>query len=98
LADKQAADAIAHPPTVTVKPNITSVAGAPRAQVYYSSEVTDPQAIIRAYETAKDPVRIAFLRRFIQVNEQKVGEFARETKDNKKAAELLPGVKFTSKG
>ena len=69
-----------------------------KSQVYYYGEVTDPQAIIRAYETAKDPVRIAFLRRFIQVNEQEVGKFARDTKDPKKCAELLPGVKFTSKG
>ena len=83
--------------TVTVKPAVPVVAGA-KNQTFYFAEVTDPQAIIRAYETAKDPVRIAFLRRFIQVNEQEVGKFARDTKDPKKCAELLPGVKFTSKG
>jgi hypothetical protein len=97
LAAAQAEEAARNTPQVVVKPNIPTVAGV-KSQVYYFAEVTDPQAIIRAYETAKDPVRIAFLRKFITVNEKEVGVFARETKDCKKCAELLPGVKFTSKG
>jgi hypothetical protein len=82
---------------VKVKPSVPTVAGV-KNQTYYYAEMIDPLAIIRAYETAKDPVRIAFLRRFIQVNEQELGKFAREEKDNAKASAQLPGVRFWSKG
>jgi hypothetical protein len=98
---RAAADAVTaanSAPEVKVQPNLPKGAGLPKNQTFYFAEVTDPQATIRAYETAKDPVRIAFLRRFITVSEQEVGKFARETKDNEKAASLLPGVRFTSKG
>jgi len=98
LAASAAREAAANAPTVKVKPNIASVAGAPKNQTFYYAEVTDPQAIIRAYETAKDPVRIAFLRRFIQVNEQEVGRYIRELKDVAKATKELPGCKFSSRG
>lgn len=97
-AAQDAVLAAADVPVVTVLPNLPKGAGLPKNQTYYYGFVEDPQAIIRAYETAKDPVRIAFLRRFIQVNEQEVGKFARDTKDNEKAASLLPGVTFSSKG
>ena len=82
---------------VTVKANVPTVAGA-KNQTYYFADVTDPMAIIRAYETAKDPLRIAFLRRFIIVDEKAIGQFARDTKDNAKCSALLPGCKFTSRG
>jgi DNA repair exonuclease SbcCD ATPase subunit len=94
VAEEQAQ---ASPPVVRVAPSIPVVAGV-KNQTYYGADLTDGQAIIRAYETAKDPIRIAFLRRFIQVNEQEIGKFARETKDPEKVMELLPGVRAWSKG
>jgi DNA repair exonuclease SbcCD ATPase subunit len=100
-AAEDAKAAAADVPEVTVLPNLPKGAGLPKNQTYYYAEVTDANEIIRAYNTAilnADGKRIAFLARFIQVDEQEVGKFARDTKDCAKAASLLPGVKFTSKG
>jgi hypothetical protein len=91
----------APPPTVTVKPNIPAVAGAPRAQVYFYGDVRDENAIIAAYNVALlggNEERVVFLGRFLIVDRQAVAKFARDTKDNEKAAEQLPGVRFYSKG
>jgi septal ring factor EnvC (AmiA/AmiB activator) len=97
-AAEDAKTAVANAPVVTVTPDLPRGGGLPRNQTFYFAEVTDSQAIIRAYETAKDPVRIAFLRRFIQVNEQEVGKYSRDTKDPEKVMAQLPGVKAWSKG
>lgn len=91
----------APPPQIEVKPSIPKVAGAPRNQTFYFGTVEEPQAIIAAYEGAlidNNPRRAAFLARFIMVNEQEVGAFAREMKDSEKAQALVPGVRFYSKG
>lgn len=91
----------APPPTVTVKPNIPTVAGAPRNQTYYTATVDNEQAIIDAFCQAivdKDEPRARFLRRFLQANEAEIGKFARDTKSSEKATALLPGVVFSSRG
>jgi len=85
------------PPQVTVKPNIPKQAGVP-SRKNYKAELKDPEAIIAAYvRTFAKPVdleRRIFLRKFIMINEQKLGEEARDTKDSKKMAALIPGVRF----
>jgi hypothetical protein len=100
LAARQAEEAARNTPQVIVKPNIPTVAGV-KSQVYFFAEVTVSYAIINDFIEATrrgDTERMNFLRRFITVNEQEVGKFARDTKDNAKASSLLPGVKFTSRG
>ena len=94
--DAEAAKA-APPPQVTVKANIPSVAGT-KSQTFYFAEVTNPVLIIAEFAMTTDPERRAFLQQFIIVDAQEVGVFARKTKNNEKAAKLLPGVKFTSRG
>ena len=101
LAAAAAREAIANPPTVTVKPNIPSVAGAAKNQTFYYAEMTNPAQIIAAYNQAliqSNLERQRFLQPFLMVNEQAVGKFARDTQDNAKATALVPGVRFWSKG
>ena len=86
------------PPQIEVRPAVPVVAGAPRNQTYYFAEVTDENAIVREFVNATKPERRGFLRQFIQVNEAAVSKFARDIKDSAKAASLLPGVKFSSRG
>lgn len=85
----------APPPIAYVKPNLPAVAGT-KSQTYYAGDLEQPDLIIDAFLSM--PERRAFLRRFIMVNEQEVGKFARETKDVAKATAMLPGVKFSSRG
>ena len=100
-AAQDAVLAAADVPEVKVLPNLPKGAGLPKNQTFYYAEVTNSAQIIAAYNQAliqSNLERQRFLSRFIQVNEQEVGLFARQTKDNDKATALLPGVKFTSKG
>jgi multidrug efflux pump subunit AcrA (membrane-fusion protein) len=100
LADEQAAKTVADAPTIAVKPSIPTVAGV-KNQTYYYGEVTNSGQLIAAYNAAllsSDLERQRFLGRFIMVNEQEIGKFARDTKDCDKAASLVPGCRFTSKG
>ena len=95
-AAKDAKEAAANVQEVRVAPSTPKVAGI-KSQQYFFAEVTDESAIIRAF-LAGDSERRAFLRQFITVDAQAVGRFARDTKDCDKAASLVPGCKFTSKG
>ena len=101
LAAKQAEETAANVPEVHVAPNLPKGAGLPKNQTYYSAEVMDPNEILFAYDEAirkDDRNRAAFLSRFVTVDEQEVGAFARETKDNAKVEAALPGVEASSKG
>jgi hypothetical protein len=85
---------------VRVAPAIPKVAGV-KDQTYYFAEITNPSAILFAYDKAireGDNERAAFLSRFVMVDEKEVGAFARQTKNNEKAAAQVPGVRFWSKG
>ena len=89
------------PPTVTVKPNVPAVAGAPKNQTFYYAELQDKNLIIAAYLLAvkqQNFERAAFLEKFLTIDEGELGRFARKTQDNEKAAEAVPGVRFWSKG
>lgn len=106
LAAIQAAEATAEeaknapPPQVAVRPNIPTVAGV-KNQTYWFSEPINPGALLIAYDKALrdgDKDRAAFLSRFVMVDEKEVGKFARATQDNAKAASLVPGFRFWSKG
>lgn len=87
----------APPPQVTVKPNIPTQAGVP-SRTNYKAELKDPNAIIEAYiRTFAKPVNMArrvYLRQFITIDEQKIGEEARHVKDSKLMATMIPGVRF----
>ena len=91
----------APPPTVTVKPNVPTVAGAPKNQVYYSARLVSPEKLWVAFAAAirsDNSERAAFLSRFFEVSESALAKYARETKDNERASEAVPGVEFTSRG
>lgn len=99
-AAEDAKKAVENAPQVTVKPNIPTVAGQ-KNQTYYFAEVTNPAQIIAAFVLAvqkNDADRVAFLAKFITVDESEVGKFARKTQDNAAATAQIPGVRFWSKG
>lgn len=83
---------------VKVKADIPHVVGR-RNVTYYYAEVSDPQPVLTAYETAivnEDHDRADFLRQFITVDAQKVSEYARSTKNNEKVQQDIPGAKAWS--
>lgn len=99
-ADFEAVHAVENVQQVTVKAAVPVVAGV-KNQTFYHAEVTQPVLILLAYQSAvlnNDKDRMLFLGRFITVDTQEVGKFARDTKDNSKATAQLPGVRFWSKG
>jgi hypothetical protein len=84
------------PPPVTLKPDIPAVAGVP-SRVNYKAEVLRPELLINAYVDAvhlKNTERAVYLRQFIMVNAQKLGEEARTVKNSKHLASQIPGVRF----
>ena len=81
---------------VQVKANIPTVAGVPSRR-NYKAEVVDPAKLINAFVDAvcsRNTGRAVYLRQFIAVNEQALGQEARLVKDPKKLAALIPGVNF----
>jgi chromatin remodeling complex protein RSC6 len=81
---------------VEVKPNIPTVQGVPN-RVNYKAEVEQPNVLINAFLDAvhlKDTERAVYLRQFITVDAQKLGEEARRVKNSKQLAALIPGVRF----
>jgi hypothetical protein len=97
-ADAEAAvEAAKNAPREQVKPDLRPMAGVP-SRTNYKAQVTDANLLIEAYiRTFAKPVdveRRIYLRQFITINEQRVGEEARKMKDSKKMATLIPGVRF----
>jgi len=78
---------------VSVKPKTVAVAGVP-SRTNYKAEVTNADLLLNYWKNNKDPERVAYLRRFITVDEQKLGQEARDVKDSKKLSGLIPGVRF----
>jgi multidrug efflux pump subunit AcrA (membrane-fusion protein) len=100
LAAEQEKRTAADVKEVKVLASVPTVAGV-KNQTFFFGDVENGEKILNDYDAAvhaHDVPRQIFLRQFMMVNEQEVGKFARETKDNEKAAKLLPGVKFWSKG
>ena len=100
LAAEEARRTAANVQQVTVKAAIPVVAGA-MYQTFYYADVQKPALSLFAYDEAirkGDNDRAAFLSKFIMVDDQEVGAFARKTKDNEKATAQVPGVRFWSKG
>jgi hypothetical protein len=100
LAAEQEKQAAVNVQEIRVAPSVPKVVGV-KDQTYYFAEVTNEAQIFAEYDvavTANDLARQAFLMRFLKVDDQAIGKFARETKDNVKAGALLPGVRFFSKG
>lgn len=98
LADKQKQETIAATPTVEVQSLRPKIAGVPRTMHYYA-EVNQPVMLLLAYEAAirnEDTKRQIFLSRFLTVNEQEVGKYAREVKNSAKVMAELPGVTATN--
>ena len=75
--------------TVTVKPNLPTIAGS-RRRVTYQFEVVNDDALINAFAT--DIEKRILLRRFIQLNEQEVGRYIRDTKNVEEATKMLQGA------
>jgi chromatin remodeling complex protein RSC6 len=93
-ADAEAEKANFHP--VEVRPNIPTVQGVPN-RVNYKAEVEQPNVLINAFLDAvhlKNTERAVYLRQFITVDAQKLGEEARRVKYSKQLAALIPGVRF----
>jgi DNA repair exonuclease SbcCD ATPase subunit len=84
-------------PRAVVKPNIPTQAGVP-SRTNYKAELLNPDAIVEAYiRTFTKPIdleRRVYLRQFITVDAQKIGEEARRVKDSKLMATKIPGVRF----
>jgi flagellar biosynthesis GTPase FlhF len=102
-AARDAAAAAANVQEVTVQPSTVKVTGA-RGRVRYFAEFTDFDALLLAYtktfsvsyalsELPAVYERRAYLRRFIMSNDQELGKEARETKDSKKLAAAIPGIR-----
>ena len=87
-------------PTVRVAPAIPTVAGV-KNQTFYYAEAEHPEYLIIAYAQAviaANVERQTFLRQFLTTDDQAIGKFARETKDNEKVMEALPGIRAWSRG
>jgi hypothetical protein len=97
LAADQAKKTAADVPIIDVKPNIPTGAGLYKNQTYYSAEITNTAVFFTAYD-ASNGERRAFLRRFIEVNQQEVGKYARSEKNNKKVEADIPGCTASSRG
>jgi hypothetical protein len=98
LAAKQAEETAAKVPELKVVPNIPKGAGLPKNQTYYGAEVNDANRLLLEFVFTNDPERRAFLRRFITIDQQEVGKYARDTKNNEKVEATLPGSRAWSKG
>jgi hypothetical protein len=94
--ERQAAEKEAKKLGVEVVPSIPTVAGT-RNQIHYYAEVSDTAKFLRAYLKAK-PKEREFLSRFLTVDQQEVGKYARETKDNQAVEKAIPGSRAWSKG
>lgn len=97
-AAKQAEFDRANVQEVVLESTTPAVAGIKRRVNYYA-EVVKSASLLFAYDEAvrsQNRERAAFLSRFIQVDEQEVGKYARDTKDPKKVEETLPGVRSWS--
>ncbi len=80
---------------VTVQPNLPSIAGY-RKTVSYPIEVTDEDALLRAFVMAAKSGkrdRTKFLRRFVCANEKTLAQYARELKDAEAFNKEIPGVR-----
>jgi hypothetical protein len=77
---------------VEVKPNLGKVAGYAR-RTNYKAEFVDFDALLKEFRKSTDKNRLLFLRQFIQPNAQRLGEFARDTKDSAQVQKLVPGTR-----
>jgi hypothetical protein len=95
IAAKQAQETATNVPEVRVETSRPKIAGVPRTMHFYS-EVTTKEKILNDYDAAviaHDVQRQIFLRRFMTIDEQEVGKYAREIKDSEKVQRQLPGVR-----
>lgn len=90
-AEAEAEEIKNNPQTIKVETNIPKVSGIVRRK-NYKAQVIDVDAFIKEFvrRYAKGDLS---LRKYVQIDEQAVSAFARETKDSKKVAETLPFVK-----
>jgi hypothetical protein len=96
LAAKNAEAEKANFQPVKVQAAIPTVSGVPN-RVNYKAEVQQPNLLINSFLDAvhmKDTERAVYLRQFITVDEQKLGEEARRVKNSKQLTALIPGVYF----
>lgn len=84
------------PEPVAVAPALPKVPGI-KNQTYYKCSVFNAALIIERFVKG-EPAEREFLRRFITVDEQEIGKYARELKDPKAAEKAVPGCRFWSEG
>lgn len=85
-AAREQAEAAQNVESVTVKPNLPTIAGS-RRRVNYCFEIVDENALMDAFRENMS------LRPFVMANEQNIGRTVRDMKDCDKAMKMLPGVR-----
>ena len=96
LNAEQAAKTAADVKTVHVESGVPVVAGIRRTEHFYAEVApADEYKLIDAMLNGPAAQR-AFLQRFIKVDNQAIGKYARDTKDNQKVMAEIPGVKAWS--
>jgi len=77
-------------PPIEVKPNIPKTPGM-QLRTNYHAECEELERLLHAYRIGT-PARRAFLQQFLMADNQAIGKFARDTKDDEAVMKQIPGV------